>query len=224
MILRFGVANHKSIKNYQEISFVASSLRDTSTDLLRYRKISVLPTLAVYGANASGKSNLLDALDEIQRHILQSQTHLSRNQSIPQQPFKSNPKKRIQSKTTFDIDFVLDDTRYHYGFEFDKTKYLKEWLYAYPKAKRQVLFYRTIPLNPKTTFTSAPISMVAQQRYTVLRPNSLILSTMSQIDHEQLSPIYNFFRKDRFRIVLDIDINYASIIKAFQEKDFAPPP
>lgn len=66
MLLRFGVANHRSIRNYQELLLTASRTTDQRLTMpVPVVDASVVPTVAVYEGNASGKSNLLDALDDL---------------------------------------------------------------------------------------------------------------------------------------------------------------
>ncbi len=65
MILRFGVSNYRSIRDYQELSLIASSLKDVAGEPLSLpdQQLEVLPIVAIYGANASGKSNILRAIN-----------------------------------------------------------------------------------------------------------------------------------------------------------------
>ena len=76
MLLRFSVSNHLSIKDTQELSFIKSALNGPEEGLLStpaLPKEKVLPAAIIYGPNASGKSNLLDALNFMRHSVLASQ-------------------------------------------------------------------------------------------------------------------------------------------------------
>ena len=119
MLLRFGVSNHLSIRDFQELSFSASSLKDPDAGLIACAATpvgSVVPAAVIYGANASGKSNFVDALATMKRMVLYSQTQGKPDSGVPRRPFALDP-ACADSPSKFEIDFVLDGERYHYGFE-----------------------------------------------------------------------------------------------------------
>ena len=75
MQLRIGISNHLSMCGPQELSFVASSLKDPNEGLIECAAApngSVLEAVVIFGANASGKSNLVDAVQTMQAMVLQS--------------------------------------------------------------------------------------------------------------------------------------------------------
>ena len=83
MLLRFGVANHRSIRDYQELHLSASKRikRKGLVIPVPTLKEGAVPIVALYGGNAAGKSNLIDAMDEIQRAIVRSHNMLGRHRS-----------------------------------------------------------------------------------------------------------------------------------------------
>ena len=118
MLLRFAVANHLSIRESQELSFAASSLRDRNDgliDCVAVQSGSVLPAIVIYGANASGKSNFVNAIAAMQKMVLLSQTRGEPGGGIPRHAFKLDS-TCSQTPSRFEIDFIIDDVRYHYGF------------------------------------------------------------------------------------------------------------
>src|SRR5271170_2313187 len=104
MLMRFGVSNYLSIRDYQELSLVASSLKDSGTDLIERPNVkeSLLPTLLIYGANASGKSNVLAAFRFFRTAIVES-NRSSLTSSIPRQHFRLN-KEYVHQPTQVDCD------------------------------------------------------------------------------------------------------------------------
>ena len=115
MLLRFSVSNHLSIRDSQELSFVPSSLKDESAGLIDCPAApngSLLPATVIYGPNASGKSNLIDAVYTMRLLVLWSQTIGEPiggpyDGVVPRYPFKLDPASS-QTPSSFDIDFVVD--------------------------------------------------------------------------------------------------------------------
>src|ERR1019366_8784531 len=143
MLLRFGVQNLRSIHDKQELSLVASALDDTPAGLIDCPAAGgrLLPAVVVYGANASGKSNLVKALRWMRQAVLLSHTSGEPEGGVPRRPFALDPASRT-APTTCDVDFVIDDVRYHYGFEASDQAFVREWLYSFPNGRRQILFER----------------------------------------------------------------------------------
>ena len=142
MLLRFGVSNHLSIRDLQELSFAASSLKDRDEGLLDCEATpsgSNLPAVVIYGANASGKSNLIDAMQTMRAMVLWSQTRWQPRGGVQRHPFRLDA-SCSQKPSRFDIDFVIDDVRHHYGFEASDTAFESEWPYTFPKSHRRILF------------------------------------------------------------------------------------
>ena len=196
MLLRFGVSNHLSIRDYQELSLAASSLKERQEEKLIACEAAptkyLLPSAVIYGANASGKSNFINAMGTMCGMVLQSQTKGEPGGGVLRHPFKldeDNP--RLPSR--FDIDFFMDDVRYHYGFEASDSAFESEWLYAFPKSHRQTLFERD---GDEFRFGRG---LKGQNRVIVslTRPNSLFVSAAAQNDHEQLSKVFSYFRSIR---------------------------
>lgn len=193
MLIRFGAANSSSIKDYQELSLVASTLKDDGVDLLEADNLrdKILPFVMIYGANAAGKTNLIAALSHMVDQVKHSYTGLQPGSKIPRSTFKLDPDTRIgQSKN--DCDFMIDGVRYHYGFKYDDDIYLEEWLYAFPERVRQTWFYRRA--GEAVVFGK---NLKGRNRAIedLTRPNSLFLSTAAQNNHPQLSAVYQYFSK-----------------------------
>lgn len=177
MLLRFACSNFKSIKDRQEILFTAvkgvKNLPDAPRTVEGYKKNQILPVIAVYGANASGKSNMLEALAFIKRAALRS--HVDWENGIPRKPFRLDP-ACADLPSTFDIDFLIGSIRYHYGFSVDDEKVLEEWLYVVkPGRAQQVWFERKA--GEKTAY-GGPIKADAVVLNAITRPASLILTSL----------------------------------------------
>lgn len=213
MILRFGVSNHLSISDYQELSFVASTLKDESEGLINCAAApngSLLPAALIYGPNASGKSNFIDAIRIMRSMVLWSQTKGVPDSGVPRSPFKLDP-DGSKTPSRFDIDFVVDGVRHHYGFKVSSARIEAEWLYVFPKAQRRILFERE-----KDTFKFQRGLRGQNNTIAALtRPNSLFLSAAAQNSHEQLSKIFGFFQS----ILAVRDIAIHSVMASQQLRD-----
>jgi AAA15 family ATPase/GTPase len=196
MIIRFSVENFRSIKDKQELTLVASLLKDSSDSLIKLEKVQydLLPVAAIYGANASGKTNVIRALHFISQAVENSHRNWDPGDPIPRMPFALDDSPNRPS--SFEIEFIVSGVRYRYGFTLDTKKVQEEWLYAYPNGKQQQWFTRTETPQRKFSFSR---NLPGEKNRTIeglTRPNSLYLSAAAQNNHEILLPIYNFFVKD----------------------------
>lgn len=203
MLLRFGVFNHRSIREYQEIKFTVSSLKDDESGLIHLgtgvgdqeARLKIVPVAAVYGANASGKSTLLDALEFLVDTVKYSHRRTASSNRTPYNPFMLDEESR-KSPSGYDIDFVLEDVRYHYGFTVDGKRVVSEWLYSFPinsaRSVRSVLFHRDCKQNEEYYFGKS-LKGENKQIARLTRDNVLFLSSAAQNSHSQLSQIYDYF-------------------------------
>lgn len=138
MLIQFTVENHRSIKNTAVISFAASKDKSFEEYLLHPdEKRILLPSLAIYGANAAGKSNVLHAMMTMKDMIVGNAAKVSKGQELPWEPFGIT-----KDPTSFEMMFIFDGVRYTYGFSFDSNKIYKEYLYHWPNGREALIFYR----------------------------------------------------------------------------------
>ena len=192
MLLRIAVENHLSIRERQELSFAASSLKDRSDGLISCDAVdrkAVVPAIVMYGANASGKTNFVSAVSTMKRLVLLSQTRGEPGGGVPRQEFLLDP-NYSEKPSCFEVDFVLDSIRYHYGFEATDDAFVSEWLYEIPQAHRRKLFER----NEQEISFGRRLKGQNHIITRLTRTNSLFLSAAAQNGHEFLSRIYKYFR------------------------------
>jgi len=199
MLIRFGVENHLSIASRQELSLVASPLKDQSVALIQLPKANVelLPAAVIYGANASGKSNFISAMAYLQQSVRFSHERGSPSGGIPRRPFLLDSRMR-SAPSRFDVDFALDGVRYQYGFSTNGEIYLDEWLYAFPAGKRQTWFVRE-PTKENIYF-GKNLKGSTRTIEALMRQNSLFLSVAAQNAHDQLNPIFRLLTNFRFQV------------------------
>jgi uncharacterized protein len=196
MLLRFGVSNYRSIRDYQELLLTASSLEEEEQYLISIKPLEtkILPAIGIYGANASGKSNVLQAFAFMRRMILKSHANGSATGGIRRTAFQLDPAMRNQP-SHFDCDVLIDAIRYHYGFIIDNEKVQEEWLYAYPAKHRQVWFHRQYQDSPAFYFGKF-LKGKNKTIESLTRDNSLFLSAAAQNNHQQLSKLYRYFEEN----------------------------
>ena len=129
---------------------IASSLDDDPLSLIENSAIkeNILPFVVIYGSNASGKSNLLHSLNDMRWSVLFSHSRNEPSANLPFNPFALDP-DCLEGATVFDIDFVVNGVRYHYGFEQTRKTFNREWLYSFPSGSRRKLFLITPTSPPK---------------------------------------------------------------------------
>ncbi len=218
MLLRFGVANHRSIRDYQELFLTASKRikrRGISIPVPVLRQAAV-PVVAIYGPNASGKSNLMDALDEIGRAIVRSHQAPGATNPIPRFPFLLDM-QAVKEPTRFDCTFTVAETSgekrksvhdaaiYEYGFEFRSREFTREWLFRTTRKERlstQTLFERQTADGQTSIDFGGQLRGENKTIANLTRPNSLFLSAAAQNNHPQLGPLHAYFAS-RWKTILN---------------------
>lgn len=191
MLLEFRVENHRSIREEQALTMEVDQKSMETGPHVRsvagHRKPLVC-VAAIYGANASGKSNLLTALSYMQVVVLGSHRFLDPDVGMPRDPFGWGPFRRKPS--LYEVTFLLAEVRYRYGFVVDDACVTEEWLHAWPNGRKQVWYERD---SDSIKFGDA---LKGENRVieSATRTNSLFLSTAVQLRHKQLLPIYRWFR------------------------------
>lgn len=138
MMIQFTVENHRSIKSSAVVSFLASKDKSLEEYLLHPgTKKPLLPAIAIYGANAAGKSNVLHAMMTMRDLVIGGAAKVSKGQKLPWEPFGGN-----KEPTSFEIVFLYQGVRYAYGFSFDARKIYSEYLYHWPNGREALVFSR----------------------------------------------------------------------------------
>ncbi len=149
-----------------------------------------VPVAAVYGANASGKSNLFDALNFMASAVRDSFGRWSPDGGVPRQPFKLDPEAAAQP-SGFVAEFIADGVRHTYGFEVDDRIVREEWLYSYPEKRKRILFEREGG-EVKVGTTVGDLRGKLDVLTSLMRPNALFLSVAAQSNVAQVAPAHRF--------------------------------
>lgn len=197
MVLKIELSNFYSIKEKVVIDFRAASLhsklaRGLASNVMEWNGMKVLKSVGLFGPNASGKSNIIKAINFCCRMVLQSHLH-NEDTTFNFVPFKFDGWQ--QKPSTFLIDFVHEGIEYEYSFTLTRTKILRESLYYYPKGRRAKVFTRdeTVAAPGKTyNFAEGVMPRPADVAMNTSEKN-LFLSRASSMNRELAQRVYRFF-------------------------------
>lgn len=199
MLVEFSTRNFRSLRDEQTLSLVSSSDHshlETHTVETGARSVPRLNRASVvYGANASGKSNLIFALVTMRNLVLHSTAMLDAARAEQYTPFRLE-RSSATEPTEFEITVLLGSTRYQYGFSYDAQRVRDEWLIVYKTGKGQSWFDRRWD-DAKGEHEWAPFSSYftgsKETWRQATRPGALFLTTAIQLNNEQLKPLWNWF-------------------------------
>ena len=200
MLIEFRVKNFRSLRDEQVLSLVASkdtSLQDTHTLRTGLKAVpSLLRSAVVYGANASGKSNLVKALRHMRGVVLESASVRQPGQPFTVQPFRLDSRSASEP-TEFEVTFLLEGVRYQYGFAMTPQRIVREHLLVYKAFKPQRWFERHFDVSTgKDVYDFGPGLKGAKHLWEgATRPNALFLSMAVQLNSEALRPVFDWFAK-----------------------------
>lgn len=187
MLVRYSVSNYKSFKNRASLSMVKSRGRLLSEQTINIKnRLSLLKGAVLYGANASGKTNIIDSFAFAQNFILKGNKE---KELIKVQPFLLQDIKD-NSGTTFEFEFVLKENIYSYGFTVTPKEVIDEWLCEIHKS------------NDKYIYTREKQEINIGKDY------------LSKEDFEELDARKNFVRNNELFLTKTIDLN-SNVLKSY---------
>lgn len=191
MILRLRIQNFRSIRDSEEISFVATRLSGLQEAIeLDASGVSVLRSVAVYGPNASGKTNVMRAVAFMVDAVENSHRVWKPDAPIPVTPFLLDTASR-ERPSEFEVDLMLNSIRYRYGFAVTRAAVEREWLFSYPEGRQRLVFERDAS-SSEVRFGRS-LRKRGRAITDVLRPNSLVVSAGAQFNVEEFAPVYEWF-------------------------------
>ena len=198
MVLEIRLSNFFSISQEVVLDLRAGNIntsksRSLNTNIFKYEDLDVLKSIAIYGANASGKSNFIKAVRFCIAMVYESHNH-NENSVFNFKPFKFGGYKNKPS--SFSIRFVYKEIEYKYSFSLNRNEILTESLYHYPKGRKAKVFERdeNAGNNKKDKYSFG--TSVIKRPYDVAESTSkktLYISRASQMDREIPKKIFNFF-------------------------------
>ncbi|MBF0456975.1 MAG: ATP-binding protein [Nitrospirae bacterium] len=193
MLVEFSVGNYLSFKNKVTLSMAAGTVKEYAEHIIPTidPKVSLLKSAVIYGANASGKSNLIKSLKFMRDFVLESAgTQITQLIPVIKYLFSTESDK---IPSVFEIVFIIKDVFYKYGFEVDSDKVRKEYLSAYPKKRERKYFNRDDAGIQVGKYFSEGKGLEKKTR-----PNSLFLSYCAQNNGAVSGGILKWFSKIDF--------------------------
>ena len=140
MLLQFNVSNFMSIKDEIIISAFANAMKDHEEILINHGNDRILPVMAMYGANAAGKTNIIRAFRNAIM-LVRNSNSMQVNAYTGIIPFLFDENK-IKEKSKFDFLFVHNGKTFAYGFVADYQYVYEEYLYEYKSSRPTMIFER----------------------------------------------------------------------------------
>lgn len=198
MLVEFRLQNFRSYAAEKRLSMVAGSGTELPGNTMRAEGLAshtLLRSAAIYGANASGKSNLVQAFNFFKNFVLRSAEPQGEEGQIPVLPFLLDPRLG-KRPAEFEITFMLDRVRHQYGFIVSPERIFEEWLTVYPKGKPQERFRRVVDDSGRSEWSFSRTHMRGDKMQLAerTRENALFLSVAAQWNHPQIKVVYAWFR------------------------------
>lgn len=194
MIEEFSFGNFWSFKEMQTLNMTAAKIKSKNSRLDEVNLIPVeedlnlLKSKAIYGANASGKSNVIKALVTFIRIINESVKNEKVLEMIESYQLST---ETFNEPSFFQMIFRLDGIRYRYGFEADSESIKSEWLFSTPNLREQALFVRegnqVIEINQKHFSEGQKSIDLSGGEGQIFRGNSLFLSSLASFGFGKIS-------------------------------------
>lgn len=194
MLIGFSVGNYKSFKETVTLSMVASSITeeepelDTNNVFEINHKLKLLKTAAIYGANSSGKSNLIAAINFMKWFVLNSSKETQVSEAIDVEAFRLSTETE-KEPSFFEIVFLLEDKTFRYGFEVNAREVVSEWLFQADDSEEKMLFERDFDIDISDDF---PEGQGIREK---TRSNALFLSVVAQFNGKISGKILLWFSK-----------------------------
>lgn len=198
MLIEFSIENFLSFKELTTLSMVAAKPfkeHQASHVIETNNKLNLLKSAVIYGNNASGKSNLLEAMGFMKQTVINSfrDALIDNNErKFPLEKFALNTKSDKEA-SFFEISFINNGVKYRYGFEIDYDKIVAEWLF-HTTSKEVYLFKREfqhIEIN-KSAFKEG------LGKEEDVKENVLFLSLLATLGKITSASIVEWFKKYNF--------------------------
>ena len=141
-LLEFTTGNFLSFREKKTLSMEAAKIKEYPENVIQTGKYKLLKSAVIYGANASGKSNLIKAL-KFMLDTLKNSARLNSTDTLNAKPFLLD-EESSHKPSYFELLFIAGNNRFRYGFELDDKRIHSEWLYILPfeaKSKKEIMLF-----------------------------------------------------------------------------------
>lgn len=188
MLIEFSVENFMSIRDKVTLSLLAGKETENMENVILNEKNNILKSVAIYGANASGKSNIFKAITAAIILIRTSNSRQVNDKLLNIVPFKFDEKSK-NKPSKFEFIFEINNTRYVYGFSADINQIYDEYLYQYLSAKPTTIFERTNVNNYEFKKDVSELVKLSKTN----TPNKLFLATATAWNYERTKEPFMWF-------------------------------
>jgi len=196
MLIEFSVANHRCFQDRVTLSMEAESRlseRDKTVDERNIAKTpqgDLLRVVGIYGANASGKSNLLGAMRTLRSLVLDSARQGQTGDSLPVDPFRLDP-QGAKASSEFEIVFVHDGAQFRYGLAASRERVEREWLFSQTGDEDEQLGFE----RERDVYSTGPAWQRDQSLEEKTRPEALHISVCAAFNHPRATSLLGWFRR-----------------------------
>ena len=231
MLLQFKFKNHKCFYDETILDLTATMEKRHILSTININDNNILPIIEIHGANASGKTSLIEALS-FMINIIKNSSQIDITNDLPVVPFAFSETSKTKN-SEYELSIALGDYEYRYGFSVNKKGFTEEWLYKKKFSKNSNTTQKTIfeRVNNKITFSKSynnsfkTWNLFGNNKN--LNINKLLVLTTVALKEEDgvFREIYNYINKINFKIENifenQISINLLnqnhSIFKKFQK-------
>jgi uncharacterized protein len=220
MIIKFIVSNFKSFKEKTEFNMIAGNYKRHDSHVFKSSAgLNLLRTSAIYGSNASGKSNFICALERLQEIVVDGTLDIKDKISVSK--FKLD-ETSMELPTVFEIEFLKKEKRYAYSISIDKGKVLQEWLYLVKGVDEEIVFERTIVDGKTVLNLGEKKKLDAKEKMRIeiyseeLRENQPFILEGKNKKIEKIEEAYSWF-EDNLRL-LTIGSYFPGLAQTFELK------
>lgn len=189
MLVNFTFQNFRSFREERSLRMEATSIKELKDSIVEAGGCRLLPAAVMYGANSSGKSNVLMAMLAMKDLVLSS-VRLNPDDQLTFDPFRLDETSASQP-TSYEIQFLIGDTKYRYGIEHDQKRVIAEWLYEKNLKEREFCLFER---NGQDFHISSARFAEGVGKEESTPENRLFLSLVAQLNGKKAESIIGFFR------------------------------
>ena len=198
MLVNFTFQNFRSFRDAKSLRMEATTIKELKESVIPKGGYDLLPVAVMYGANSSGKSNVLQALATMRRIVLDS-VRLNPDDKLFFKPFLldlDSPK----TPTSFEIQILIDDVKYRYGFDYNQERICKEWLYEKRDKEREYNLFLRIGNGFSVSKSRFSEGMGKED---ATPDNRLFVSLVAQLNGQKSKSILEWFGKCNYLSGID---------------------
>lgn len=192
MLIQFSARNFKSFKDSFTLDLFTNK-EETVCPIYEQGSNKIYPSAVFYGANGSGKSNVLKAFTMMRRLVLNEDKIIQSTDELPMNRFRLSSETEDDT-TAFDITFFSNGKKYKYGFEYDEKCVYSEYLYVYETNRPTIVFEYDVDDN------NGEIKITKYDDLKTVKhlKNSLFIVEADRNDNEEAKTVLNWFKSARY--------------------------